>query len=122
MKGANISVHLLDLGGDVTDNGVAKAFFTMASAFAELERDRTRERIVEAKADQRRRGRYLGGIAPFGWRVGEAGELEPIPEQQAAIRKMRRLRERGASLRAIAAEMKAGGILISHVGVQAALR
>ena len=73
------------------------ALLTILSAVAETERDRTRERIAEVKRDQRQRGRYLGGAAPFGWRVDEAGELVPIPEKQATIRRMRKLRDQRAS-------------------------
>ena len=86
LKQAGVSLHMIDLGGDTTGNGVGKLVFTILSAVAEAERDRTRERIAEVKRDQRKRGRYLGGRAPFGWRVGDDGELLPIPEQQAAIR------------------------------------
>jgi len=35
----------------------------LLSAVAEAERDRIRERIRDVKADQRKRRRYLGGIA-----------------------------------------------------------
>jgi DNA invertase Pin-like site-specific DNA recombinase len=120
LRKLQIALHLPDLGGDVTTNGNAKLFFTMASAFAEAERDRLQRPITEVKRLQRKR-RYLGGTAPWGWRVGEAGELEPIPEQQAAIRHMRRLREEGKSLRTIARMMAAAGISISHAGVKNAL-
>ena len=108
-------------GGDTTGNGVSKLIFTILSAVAEAERDRTRERIAEVKRDQRQRGRYLGGTPPFGWRVGEAGELVPVPEQQAAIKRTRRLKDQGLALRAIADRMTAAGIQISHVGVKKAL-
>jgi putative DNA-invertase from lambdoid prophage Rac len=121
MKAAGIALHMIDLGGDTTTNGVSKLVFTILSAVAEAERDRTRERITEVKRDQRQRGRYLGGIAPFGWRVGADGAMEPVPEQQAAIKRIRRLHGQGLSLRAIAAEMKAAGVSISHVGVQSVL-
>ena len=96
MKGAGIALHMIDLGGDTTTNGVSKLVFTILSAVAEAERDRTRERITEVKADQRKRGRFLGGTAPFGYRKGDTGELVPVPEQQRAIRKMQRLRAKGA--------------------------
>lgn len=43
-----------------------------ASAVAEAERDRIRERIGDVKADQRKR-RYLGSIVSFGWQPGEDG-------------------------------------------------
>ena len=70
--------------------------FTILSAVAEAERDRTRERITEVKRDQRERGRFLGGI---GWRKGDTGELVSVPEQQWAIRKMQRLRAKGMPAR-----------------------
>jgi putative DNA-invertase from lambdoid prophage Rac len=118
LKGRGISLHMIDLGGDVTGNGVSKLVFTILSAVAEAERDRTRERIQEVKKDQRDRGRYLGGTTPFGYRLGEAGELIEDPDQQKAIKRMRRLRSSGKSLRTIAADMKERGFAISHVGVK----
>jgi putative DNA-invertase from lambdoid prophage Rac len=121
LKQAGVSLHMIDLGGDTTGNGVSKLVFTILSAVAEAERDRTRERITEVKRDQRQRGRYLGGKPPFGWRVGEAGELVPVPEQQAAIRRMRNLKDQGFALRTIADTMTASGVQISHVGVKKAL-
>jgi DNA invertase Pin-like site-specific DNA recombinase len=117
-----ISLHMIDLGGDVTGNGISKLVFTILSAVAEAERDRIRERISAVKADQRQRGRYLGGIAPFGWRVGEDGELTEVPAQQAAIRTMRSLRAEGASLPQIAVAMGVAGHAISHEGVASVLR
>ncbi len=121
LKDRGVNLHMIDLGGDVTGNGVSKLVFTILSAVAEAERDRTRERIAEVKRDQRQRGRYLGGKAPWGYRVGGAGELVPIPEQQAAIKRMRRLRDQGLALREISARMKKAGIEISHAGVAHAL-
>jgi putative DNA-invertase from lambdoid prophage Rac len=50
---SGVSLHMIDLGGDVTGNGISKLGFTILSAVAEAERDRTRERIREIKSDQR---------------------------------------------------------------------
>src|SRR6202046_554231 len=75
LRKRGVSLHLLDLGGDISGNGLSKLFLTIAAAFAEAERDRIRERIGQVKADQKARGRYLGGIVPFGYRCGENGEL-----------------------------------------------
>src|SRR5829696_2007476 len=61
LKDRDVSLHMIDLGGDVTSNGISKLVFTILSAVAEAERDRTRERIADVKRDQRSRGRYLGG-------------------------------------------------------------
>ena len=58
------------------------------------------------------------GQAPFGWRHDETGGLIAVPEQQAAIRQMRRMKGRGLSLREIAAAMRSAGIKISHMTVK----
>jgi DNA invertase Pin-like site-specific DNA recombinase len=117
MKRLGVSLHMIDLGGDVTGNGVAKLVFTILSAVAEAERDRIRERISTVKADQRARGRYLGGVVPFGWQVGEDGDLVEVPAEQEAIRQMVQLRGQGLSLRAVAARMADAGHQITHAGV-----
>ena len=88
---------------------------------AAAERDRIRERIGQVKADQKARGRYLGGIVPFGHRCGELGELIPHEAEQAAIRDMLALRAQGKALRAIATAMQAKGFKISHEGVKGVL-
>jgi putative DNA-invertase from lambdoid prophage Rac len=116
-----ISLHMLDLGGDVTGNGISKLVFTILSAVAEAERDRIRERIVDVKRDQRSSNRYLGGKVPFGWRVDDQGGLQPVPAEQEALARMRALKAAGKPLRAIAATMQADGVQISHGGVAKAL-
>jgi putative DNA-invertase from lambdoid prophage Rac len=118
IKKRGVALHMIDLGGDTTGNGISKLVFTILSAVAEAERDRIRERIRDVKADQRRRRRYLGGGVPFGWRVGDDGALVEVPEQQAAINLARRLRSKGMSLRAIAAALAEKGIRLSHEGVK----
>ena len=104
LRKRGVSLHLLDLGGDISGNGLSKLFLTIAAAFAEAERDRISERIGQVKADQRARGRYLGGIVPFGYRRGERGELTSHK-----------------ALRAIAEAMQAKGFKISHEGVKGVL-
>jgi putative DNA-invertase from lambdoid prophage Rac len=116
LKKRGVALHLLDLGGDISGAGLSKLFLTIAAAFAEAERDRIRERASQVKADQKARGRYLGGKVPFGFRRGESGELVPHADEQKAIREIRRLRAKGRPLRAIANAVKAK-ITISHEGV-----
>lgn len=122
LKAQGVSLHMLDLGGDVTGNGVSRLVFTILSAVAEAERDRIRERVGEVKADQKRRGRYLGGSVPFGWRVGDEGDLIADPVQQDAIQLMQEMHASGSSLRSIAAVMRDQGHTLSHVAVQRVLR
>ena len=113
-----VALHLLDLGGDVTGNGMAGLFMKIAAAFAEFERERISERVRDVKADQRSRGRYLGGKVPFGYRV-EGGMLVPVPEQQAAVKTMVRLGRQGTSLRKVADAVKLKhGLTVSRMAVK----
>jgi DNA invertase Pin-like site-specific DNA recombinase len=121
-KRRKISLYLLDLGGDCTSDGIARLVFTILSAAAEFERFRTRERVLETVADRRKRGLAVGGRPPLGWTIGPGGMLRPLPDEQAAIRFIRRLRANGHSLRTIAQRLKQRGLTISHMGVKAALR
>jgi putative DNA-invertase from lambdoid prophage Rac len=118
LKGEGVSLHMVDLGGDVTGNGISQFVFTILSGVAEAERDRTRERIRDVKRDQKARKRYLGGAVPFGWQVGPSKELIEEQKQQRAISRMVKMREAGKSLRTIAAAMEAQGFKLSHFGVQ----
>jgi DNA invertase Pin-like site-specific DNA recombinase len=123
MRKLSVHLHMIDLGGDVTGIGIAKLVFTIPSALAEAERDRIRERIATVKADQKARKRYLGGKVPFGYRVGDAGELVEDAQQQEAIREMARQRDHEKlSLRSIVARMQDRGFPISHEGMAEVLR
>ncbi|WP_287231244.1 hypothetical protein [Mesorhizobium sp.] len=90
--------------------------FTILSAVAEAERDRTRERIAQVKADQRERSRFLGGTRPFGYQIAADGELVEDAGEQKAIARMCELRGHGLSLRAIAEALADDGIALSQVG------
>jgi DNA invertase Pin-like site-specific DNA recombinase len=110
LRARGVSLHLLDLGGDIAGNGLSRLFMTIAAAFAELERDRIRERITQVKRDQKARGRFLGGTRPpFGFRAGADGGLVPDEAEQAAIARAKRMRGRGKSLRYIAAKLALDG-------------
>ena len=122
LKTRGVKLHLLDLGGDISGNGLSKLFLTIAAAFAEAERDRIRERIGQVKADQKARGRYLGGKVPFGFRRGDDGELIRHEAEQEAIREIVSLRAQGNALRAIAQAVAAKGHKLSHEGVAGVLR
>jgi putative DNA-invertase from lambdoid prophage Rac len=122
LKERDVALHMIDLGGNVTGNGISKLVFTILSAVAEAERDRIRERIADVKRDQKTRGRFLGGTVPFGYRLDEKGELIPHEGQQEAIREAVALKAGGASLRAIADAFQARGHTISHVAVSRVLR
>jgi DNA invertase Pin-like site-specific DNA recombinase len=121
LRQRGVGLHLLDLGGDISGNGLSKLFLTIAAAFAEAERDRIRERIADVKRDQKTRGRFLGGSRPFGWQIAADGSLEPLESERKALLAMSRMHKAGKSLRAIATAMKERGFAISHQGVKKAL-
>jgi putative DNA-invertase from lambdoid prophage Rac len=117
-----ISLWLLDLGGDVSGDGIARLVLTILAAIAEFERERIGERIRDAKRHQRRSGQYLGGDRPFGWRVGEDGMLVEDEAEQRALADMREMRDAGTSFRNIAARIgQTHNIRISHQGVKRVL-
>jgi putative DNA-invertase from lambdoid prophage Rac len=100
LKEQGVSLHMIDLGGDVCGNGISKLVFTILSAVAENERDRIRERIRDVKRHLASKGVYNGGKRPFGYDVTD-GRLVPNLAEQAALTTMRAMRADRASLRAI---------------------
>jgi DNA invertase Pin-like site-specific DNA recombinase len=96
---------------------MAKLFFTLLAAFAEWERDRTRERILDAKDWARDQGRFLGGVRPFGYRIVEQDGvkmLEPEPVEQEVIGEMVRLHDQeGATIYRLTAWAKEKGYGLS---------
>ena len=122
LKERGISLHMVDLGGDVTGNGISKLVFTILSAVAEAERDRIRERVRDVKRDQKERNRFLGGTVPFGMELAEDGSLVPDPTAQAAIATMREARAAGRSLRHCAELVQERhGLDVSHMTVKRVL-
>lgn len=118
LKQRGVKLHLLDLGGDIAGNGLSKLFLTIAAAFAEAERDRIRERVSQSKADQRQRGRYLGGRRPFGWQIDSDGALVEDAAEQEMIAEMIDMRAAGLALRKIAAAAAERGFQLSHEAVK----
>ena len=102
MKEREVSLILVDMGADpVTGNGMAKCFFTMAAAFAELERSTIAERMSNGKAAKRAKGGHTGGEAPYGLRIighGRDSRIEVNEEEQKLVELIARLRLRGESL------------------------
>jgi len=114
LKERGISVHFIDLGGDVTNDGIGSVIFTILSAFATFERERIATRIREVKQVQKAEGKFLGGFTRFGYRVTEE-KLEKDQDQQKIICEMKNMRRRGMSLRRISSWLnKTYQIKMSH--------
>jgi putative DNA-invertase from lambdoid prophage Rac len=98
---------MIDLGGDVTGNGISKLVFTILSAVAENERDRIRERVRDANRHRVSQRLFNGGKRPFGFDIEKLDErtqrLVPNATAQAALARGRAMRDERKSLREIAA-------------------
>jgi len=115
---AGVALHLVDLGGQAVDTSSAmgRFFLTIMSGCAELERNQCAERTALAMAHKASRGEFCGGQAPYGMRVADDGvTLEADEAEQRVIRAVHEAAGRGLSVRAIAAELAAAGI-VSRTG------
>ena len=108
--GVHFSVHSIDLGGDVTGNGVGAIIFTILSAFASFERERIATRISEVKQMRKSQGFYVGGRRGFGFNVKD-GKKVPNNKEQKLINEMKEKKANGESMLAI------HGWLNNNIGV-----
>jgi putative DNA-invertase from lambdoid prophage Rac len=121
LRERKVSAHFIDLGGDVTGNGIGAIVFTILSAFASFERERIGTRIREVKQLKKSQGKFTGGRRAFGFSVVD-GVKVPRADEQKVIAQMVELRSQGESYRAIEkwlAEEKA--IKLSFVAVKGIL-
>jgi putative DNA-invertase from lambdoid prophage Rac len=122
-KRRKISLWLLDLGGDVSGNGISELIMTVLAAVAQFEPSLISERIKDAKRNLRRGNKHQGGKRPFGWQFGEANghgrarELVPDEAEQAAIADIVSMRGAGATLMHIRDTLRVQGFAISHQSV-----
>jgi DNA invertase Pin-like site-specific DNA recombinase len=83
---------------------------------AAFEGAQIRARIKAALRAKKAKGEKLGGLAPYGTRLGEDGRtLVPNAEEQAIIEEARALRASGVTIRGVAATLATRGML-SRVG------
>ena len=96
-KKRGIHLVLFDLGTTpiTDDSGMSKLIFQVMSAFADHERERIRERMLEGKRAKKDRGGHVGGLARYGFKtvgIGRQAKPEVNPEEQAIIAKVREWR------------------------------
>jgi putative DNA-invertase from lambdoid prophage Rac len=127
-KRRGVGLWLLDLGGDVSGNGISEMIVTILSAVAQFERVRIGERIRDSKRHMRAQGWHQGGTRPFGYRLGppsdrgRAPTLVPEPAEQEAIAGMIAMRVDGRSLMEIRDAVRSQGFRISHETVRQCLQ
>ena len=82
---------LVSLSEDInTASAAGKLFYRLLAAMAEFESDVISERTAAALSHKRAKGEKLGGSRPFGYTV-EDGKLVPLPAEQKAIKRAKKL-------------------------------
>jgi DNA invertase Pin-like site-specific DNA recombinase len=92
-----------------TRTAAGRLVLNVLGAVSQWEREAIGERTSAAMQHKASRGEYIGGAAPFGYRLAQDGRLETQEAEQAAIREARALRASGLSLRAVAAHLEGLG-------------
>ncbi len=100
LKEKGVTVHSIDLGGDVTGSGVGAIIFTILSAFASFERERIASRISEVKQMRKSQGYFVGGRRGFGFNVVDGKKVTNRKEQKL-IQEMKKKKANGESMLAI---------------------
>jgi len=83
-----------------TTAAVGKAFLGMLGIFAQLERDLVSERTSEALSHKKKKGEWFGR-QPVGFKINKQGKLEEDPETLEKIKRAKKLKRNGKSLREI---------------------
>jgi putative DNA-invertase from lambdoid prophage Rac len=121
LKECGVSVHSIDLGGDVTGNGVGAIIFTILSAFATFERERIASRISEVKQFRKAQGYFVGGRRGFGFDVID-GKKVPNEAEQKMISEMKTMRSAGQSLLSIHRWLNEGqGVKLAYSSMRLAI-
>ena len=118
LKEKTVQLHVVELGGDITDVELSVNFESVTEMFSALEKRKSAERIKGVKQRQKKQGRYLGGSRPFGYMIHDNGRLIENPMEQRVLRRIMELKKQGKSLRAISSEVSTPVMSISFKTVQ----
>lgn len=97
-EGKGIAFHSISEKID-TKNATGKFFLTIISAFAQMERYLISERTIDALSHKKDKREWLGRV-PFGFKI-EDKHLVEDRDQVKTIKKVKRLRRAGKSIRDI---------------------
>lgn len=106
----NGKAALLSVGEQIdTRSAAGRLVLNVLASVSQWEREAIGERTAAAMQHKAESGEYTGGEAPYGYRVGEGGKLEPVEAEQLVLAEARSLRAAGLSLRAVAAKLDGMG-------------
>ena len=102
-KKQKVSLHFVDVGGEVTgSDAMGSVFLKLLSVFAEFYAKQASEKSKATKQRMIKENKYTGGFRPkFGYDVDENGYLIPCEKEQSIIRLMKLLRKKGNSYQKI---------------------
>ncbi len=110
---------------ELTGSAADTLVLNVMSAFAAFEQEMIRERLADARAAHKRRGRRVAGITPYGYKAHpETKQLVVVEQEARRVRKMFRMAAAGRTPREIAhianhrvylTKMHARGWTLRHV-------
>jgi hypothetical protein len=128
LKAAQIALHCIDLGGNISlpekrrlmvSEGLAAVVEKLLAALTVSESNSLGQAIRTAKERRKELGKYLGGPVPFGWDVNPERYLVPNEGQQQIIHAIVDMRNNLWSYREISQKLKDEyKIRLSHEGVR----
>ncbi len=102
-----------------TTSASGKMVFRMLAVLAEFERDQISERTRTAMAHLRKGGRRISRFAPFGWDFDDTSTaLVENAAEQLVLARMRKQRQSGLTLRAIASDLDKEGVPTKRGGTR----
>jgi DNA invertase Pin-like site-specific DNA recombinase len=105
LRGKGCHLHLLDIGGEVTGDGVAQLTFAILAAVAQMEKCRIGERVRSVKQHLRESGYFTGGHVARGFNVTTEGKLVADDGWHECLNAMKQMRADGVTYRAIASSV-----------------
>ncbi len=112
LRDRKVTLVIMDIGGNVTDDMMGQMYFTMISLFAEFERKKIAARTKEGSDNRKDEGGFIGGPEPFGFKsvIDPNNQKRKIlvkeeSEQKIIIELIRDRQERKLSYEIIAYEM-----------------
>src|SRR5579884_3035979 len=103
-------VKFISLRDNIDTSGpVGRFMLHILGAIAELERAITAERVAEDMKLRARRGKWNGGLSPYGRRV-EDGQLRIVPEEATVLHRMRKMLLEARTWRGVAVALNRAGL------------
>ena len=103
---------LLSVGEQIdTRTAAGRLVLNVLASVSQWEREVIGERTSAAMLHKSASGGFVGGVPPYGWKVGDDGQLVEVAEEQAVLAAAASLRRAGLSLRQVSRELAVRGFV-----------